>query len=70
LYQADKGRYLWSDTMPSSHPYPVKVDADRQICRAVNDRWLGVVSGRQCVGKSYTGHPAATAQYQALFQTP
>ena len=68
LYQADKNRYSWKSD--AGGDFPVEADVGKQICRATNGYWLGIVYGQQCVGKTYAGQPAATAQYQGLYQAP
>lgn len=70
LYQADKQRYAWLPAPAASYPYAVEVDDGKQVCRAADALWLGIVYGQQCIGKTYGGQPAATMQYQGLYQAP
>src|SRR5262249_52925960 len=56
LYQADKGRIAWLTEPDLEHPIAVTVDGVRGVCRSLEaTAWVGVVSGSQCRGKTYTG---------------
>jgi Ricin-type beta-trefoil lectin domain-like len=69
LYQADKHRYNWISSPPDPvYPYPVEVEDARQICRAQNTAWIGVILAGQCAGKTYEGVPFGAAEYESLFQ--
>lgn len=71
LYQADKQRYSWVSNPPDPlYPYAVGVKDGRQVCRAKDTAWIGVVYGEECFGKTYDGEPFETAQYEGLFQAP
>jgi hypothetical protein len=70
LYQADKDRQAWLSASTKPYPYAVEVDAGRQICRAADTFWVGIVYGQECVGKTYSGQLASTSQYEGLYQAP
>jgi len=70
LYQADKHRTNWLSSATGLYQNSVEVDPGRQLCRAANELWLGVVEGKQCVGKTYSGGAAATSLYEGLYQAP
>lgn len=71
LYQADKQRYAWVRNPPDPHyPHAVEVDSGRQICRAKDVAWLGVIYGEECSGNTYGGKPFVTTEYEGLFQAP
>ncbi|HKX29101.1 MAG TPA: RICIN domain-containing protein [Blastocatellia bacterium] len=70
LYQADRGRIAWRTEPDVLHPVAVTVDGTRSVCRSLDAAaWVGVVSGNQCVGRTYNGAPAATASFERLFQS-
>jgi microsomal dipeptidase-like Zn-dependent dipeptidase len=70
LYQADKGRTAWLTEPDTEHPMAVTVDGVRGVCRSLEETaWVGVVSGSQCVGKTYTGISVTTTSFERLFQT-
>jgi hypothetical protein len=70
LYQADRHRTNWLSSATGLYQNSVEVDAGRQICRAANELWLGVVQGKQCVGETYSGRAAATPLYEGLYHAP
>jgi microsomal dipeptidase-like Zn-dependent dipeptidase len=71
LYQADKQRYSWVSNPPDPlYPYAVGVEAGRQICRAKDTAWIGVIYGEECLGKTYDSEPFETPRYEGLFQAP
>ena len=68
LYQAEKGHTQWLVRSNLDYPIPVTVDDIRPICRSRADRWLGVVTGKMCVGRTYAGNPASTSDFEQLLQ--
>jgi microsomal dipeptidase-like Zn-dependent dipeptidase len=66
LYQADRNRIAWLSAPDAAHPIPVTVDGTRAVCRGPG--WLGVVSGDQCIGRTYAGAPASSATFDRLLQ--
>jgi hypothetical protein len=69
LYQADKGRIAWLREPDDQHPIAVTVDGVRTVCRSLDGTaWVGVVSGNQCIGSTYTGVPVVTTSFERLFQ--
>jgi microsomal dipeptidase-like Zn-dependent dipeptidase len=70
LYQADKHRIAWLESETPQHPFVVTVDGTRPICRAPQaPRWLGVVTGARCVGRSYEGTPMEATAFERLYQS-
>jgi Ricin-type beta-trefoil lectin domain len=71
LYQADKQRYSWVGNPPDpQYPHAVEVESGRQICRASDTAWIGIVYGGACLGKTYDGESFITKEYEGLFQAP
>ena len=70
LYQADLERYAWLEHSSGRYPHPIEVREGSSICRATEGRWLGIVSGAECVGRTYSGEPAATRRFEGLYQMP
>ena len=69
LYQADKNRWVWQGKPTSDFPVVVTVDGSRFICRSRDAGfWIGVVNDDSCVGKTYTGTPASTREFEELYQ--
>lgn len=77
LYQADKKQFPklelnvfdWLDSDTADYPIPVTVDDSRQICKSTDGQnWIGVVTGGECVGKTYDGAPVTTARFKKLYQ--
>jgi microsomal dipeptidase-like Zn-dependent dipeptidase len=69
VYQADLGRIAWLPAPDSDHPLEVTVDGARRVCRSLDEaRWVGLVSGSQCVGRDYAGATMTTTSFEGLFQ--
>ena len=76
LYQADKKQmpkeiavFDWLETGSDDYPIAVTVDESKVICVSMDaEKWIGVVVGRECVGKTYAGAPATTSRFKQLFQ--
>ncbi|HUP92977.1 MAG TPA: RICIN domain-containing protein [Solimonas sp.] len=70
LYQADKNRIAWLAAATAGYPIAVTVDGTRAVCRSTDAaRWVGLVSGSSCVGKTYSGSAATTSAFERLLQT-
>ncbi len=69
LYQADRNRITWLAAADPGHPLAATVDGTREICRAVEGHWPGVVTGEACTGRAYDGTPATTRAFERLFQS-
>jgi hypothetical protein len=68
LYQAEKGHTQWLVNANLNYPIPATVDDIRPICRSRSDHWLGIVTGTMCVGRTYSGYPSSTKDFEQLQQ--
>lgn len=69
LYQADKKQFDWLERATDTYPIAVTVDGSRPICTSTDGQnWIGIVTGKECIGKTYDGAPVTTSQFKQLYQ--